>query len=143
MGNRNDPRVAYRYGRGEAVSLPGGARSQLRVPLDFMAVTDHDLWLGRSPSARTPGIAPTTLTSAGPCAGPIRTTTLREICSQGSSRATSMSAPPGHNTEICGDVPAGGRNKCLERAHSVWQQIQRNADEFYQSGLFTTFAGFE
>src|SRR5580692_12434222 len=24
MGNRNDPRVAYRYGRGEAVTVPGG-----------------------------------------------------------------------------------------------------------------------
>ena len=46
MGNRNDPRVAYRYGRGEAVTVPGGTRSQLRVPLDFMAVTDHDIWLG-------------------------------------------------------------------------------------------------
>src|SRR5579864_7697431 len=46
MGNRNDPRAAYRYGRGEAVTLPGGIQSQLRTPLDFMAVTDHDIWLG-------------------------------------------------------------------------------------------------
>ena len=46
FGNRNDPRAAYRYGRGEAVTLPGGIQSQLRTPLDFMAVTDHDIWLG-------------------------------------------------------------------------------------------------
>jgi uncharacterized protein DUF3604 len=46
FGNRNDPRAAYRYGRGEAVTLPGDIQSQLRIPLDFMAVTDHDVWLG-------------------------------------------------------------------------------------------------
>src|ERR1700721_4439550 len=46
MGNRNDPRVAYRFGRGEAITLAGGQLSQLKAPLDFMAVTDHDMWLG-------------------------------------------------------------------------------------------------
>ena len=46
LGNRNGPRIAYRYGQGEAVVLPGGVKTQLKVPLDFMAVTDHDLWLG-------------------------------------------------------------------------------------------------
>ena len=45
-GNRNDPRAAYRFGRGEPIILTGGVKSQLRVPLDFMAVTDHDIWLG-------------------------------------------------------------------------------------------------
>ena len=45
-GNRNDPRAAYRFGRGESVILTGGVKNQLRVPLDFMAVTDHDIWLG-------------------------------------------------------------------------------------------------
>src|ERR1700730_10973705 len=32
FGTRNDPRAAYRYGRGEAVTLPGGIQSQLRTP---------------------------------------------------------------------------------------------------------------
>jgi len=45
-GNRNDPRAAYRFGRGEPITLTGDVKSQLRVPLDFMAVTDHDIWLG-------------------------------------------------------------------------------------------------
>ncbi|MCE2543753.1 MAG: DUF3604 domain-containing protein, partial [Acidobacteria bacterium] len=47
-GNFEDPAVAYRFGRGEAVAGPdGGARVRLQVPLDFMAVTDHDVWLGQ------------------------------------------------------------------------------------------------
>ena len=45
LGNRNDPRMAYRFGRGETIALPGGAESHLKAPLDFMAVTDHDVWL--------------------------------------------------------------------------------------------------
>jgi uncharacterized protein DUF3604 len=45
--NRNRRYVPeWRYGRGEAVTLPGGIQSQSRTPLDFMAVTDHDIWLG-------------------------------------------------------------------------------------------------
>ena len=29
-----------------ALSSRAASRSQLQVPLDFMAVTDHDIWLG-------------------------------------------------------------------------------------------------
>ena len=143
MGNRNDPRVAYRYGRGEPVTLPGGARSQLRIPLDFMAVTDHDIWLGEISLCQDP-------TDAA-----YNTSVCRDLRWADQDYDTSRTlftslistymdiSPARHNSEICGDAPAGGRNKCLERAHSVWQQIQRNADEFYQPGLFTTFSGFE
>ena len=45
-GNRDDPSLAYRFGRGEEVTKADGAVHQLRAPLDFMAVTDHDTWLG-------------------------------------------------------------------------------------------------
>ena len=46
-GNRDDPSLAYRFGRGEQVTKADGSVHQLRVPLDFMAVTDHDTWLGQ------------------------------------------------------------------------------------------------
>ena len=44
--NRNDPAMAYRFGRGEEVNTADGRLLRLRAPLDFMAVTDHDIWLG-------------------------------------------------------------------------------------------------
>ena len=44
--NRNDPAMAYRFGRGEEVNTADGRVLRLRAPLDFMAVTDHDIWLG-------------------------------------------------------------------------------------------------
>ena len=44
-----DPTVAYRYGRGDAILDAGGnLRGQLRTPLDFMAVTDHDNFIGET-----------------------------------------------------------------------------------------------
>lgn len=48
---RNDPWAAYRFGRGEPITLPNAdgeqdVKMQLRRPLDFMAVTDHAEFLG-------------------------------------------------------------------------------------------------
>ena len=45
-GNLDDPTVAYRFGRGDAIVTSDGSEVRLRVPLDFMAVTDHDSTLG-------------------------------------------------------------------------------------------------
>ena len=41
FGNTLGPDDAYRFARGEAVKLPNGIVTQLSVPLDFTAVTDH------------------------------------------------------------------------------------------------------
>ncbi|MCB1705379.1 MAG: DUF3604 domain-containing protein [Halioglobus sp.] len=48
---RNDPDAAYRYARGEVITLPDPdgeqtVKAQLQRPLDFTAVTDHAEFLG-------------------------------------------------------------------------------------------------
>jgi hypothetical protein len=48
---RNDPDGAYRYARGEAITLPDADANQdviaqIQRPLDFTAVTDHAEFLG-------------------------------------------------------------------------------------------------
>ena len=50
-GQRNDPRAAYRYAKGEPILLPDAegeqvVESHLRRPLDFVSVTDHAEFLG-------------------------------------------------------------------------------------------------
>lgn len=142
MGNRNDPRAAYRYGRGEAVTLPGGIQSQLRTPLDFMAVTDHDIWLGEVAICNDPNDA---AYHSEVCEG------LRSSEQHPKESSKSMLAlagglwknPPERSATICGSGTSDENNKCFQRARNVWQQIQKNADEFYAPGKFTTFAGFE
>ncbi len=142
MGNRNDPRQAYRYGRGESVILPGGVRSQLSVPLNFMAVTDHNVWLGEISLCQDP-TDPAYNTSA--CRN-LRSSD--QDSTEGTKAMFSLAMgtqknPAERSAEICGSAQPDEQNKCFQRARSIWQQIQKNADEFYQPGKFTTFAGFE
>ena len=142
IGNRNDPRVAYRYGRGEAITLAGGQLSQLKAPLDFMAVTDHDMWLGELSLCLDPN---------DPA---YKTATCQNFRQSDQDLKTALKSmwglvshvfkdPAERDPEICGSAQADENSKCFQRAQNVWQQIQKNADEFYDPGKFTTFAGYE
>ena len=129
-GNRlNDPSVAYRYGRGEVVNGPNGSE-QLRMPLDFMAVTDHDSMLGE----------------AALCVDPADAVYNTRVCRDLRTRGIGMLNTPvytkdfRHNLDICGE---GDQSGCLQRAAHRWHEIQTNAHTFYQPGKFTTFAGYE
>ena len=132
-GNRDGPALAYRFARGEEVTTADGQVQRLRVPLDFMAVTDHGIWLGEvhlcedadDPAYDTP------------------------ICEQvrannwfGFSPFEGRGRRP---PDICGEGEATmtAGNKCYERARHLWQEIQRNADEFNEPGRFTAFPGYE
>ena len=143
-GNRNDPRVAYRYGRGETITLPGSARNHLKAALDFMAVTDHDLWLGEVSLCLDP---------TDPA---YNTSVCRELRFSDQDTKPLLdsifmkmlpdyfnNSPAKHNQEVCGSSDTPEQNKCFQRARSIWAQIQKNADEFYQPGKFTTFSAFE
>ncbi len=140
FGNRNDPRAAYRYGRGEQVMLPGGIVSQLGQPLDFMAVTDHDIWMGELSLCQDPASAayntePCRLirnSEKDPSAG-------REVTRRFVQDLTH--SPARHPGAIC-DPPIGIAG-CAERSRTVWQEIRRIADQFYEPGKFTTLVGFE
>jgi hypothetical protein len=142
LGNRNDPRTAYQYGRGETVTLPGGIQSKLRTPLDFMAVTDHDIWLGEL------SLCQDTNDSAYNSAVCQDLRTSQEHPKQSSGSMLKLAAalwqkPPQRSADICDTSTADDKNKCFQRARSLWKQVQKNADEFYVPGKFTTFAGFE
>jgi hypothetical protein len=142
LANRNDPRMAYRFGRGEAVVLPGGKLSQLKAPLDFVAVTDHDMWLGELALCLDPN---------DPA---YKTSTCRDLRQADQDLPAALKSmwgfvshifkdPAERDPEICGTATADENNKCFQRAQTIWQQIQKNADEFYEPGKFTTFAGYE
>jgi hypothetical protein len=141
MGNRNDPRAAYKYGRGEPITLTGGQRRQLATPLDFMAVTDHDIWLGELSLCTDPK------------EGAYNTDVCKSVRSAGTDRQLSqkvmfsmlppaLKSPPERSTEICGG-PEAASGACYERSKTVWKELQQIARDYYEPGKFTTFIGFE
>jgi hypothetical protein len=145
LGNHNDPRWAYRYGRGEAVTLPGGVKSQLRTPLDFMAITDHDIWLGELSLCLDPSDASYNSSACRILRNDNDQQHISEAWDFYLGMITSLaeSNPTKRSLEICGSSLPDEHNRCFQRAESSWQQIQKIAEEFYEPGKFTTFIGFE
>ena len=135
---RTTPEMAYRYARGEAVDFYGanGPRHlQLSRPLDFAAVTDHSEFLGEVDECITPG-------SVGFNSLPCRT--YRDGGSVGYAAIAYRLAftNPRRDVTVCG---AGGAD-CVDRTRSIWQRIQRAANEAYDrsaSCRFTSFVAYE
>ena len=132
---RNDPSVAYRYGRGDPIlDADGNVRGRLAAPLDFMAVTDHDNWLGevqfcQDPDASTYDLPVCREFRAGsvPAFFRLRRTSLRNQ----------------RDPALCGDAEPGPDNRCDRGAAHQWLMVQDMADAYYEPGVFTTFTAFE
>jgi hypothetical protein len=138
-GNRNDPRAAYRFGRGEPIILSGGVKNQLRVPLDFMAVTDHDIWLGEVALCTDPKEA---VYASEVCRGIREHDKNPHAASALDFGHFSAQNPAQRDARICGSSDTAAGN-CNDRAKTVWNELQQIAQEFYEPGKFTTFIGFE
>ena len=130
-GNRDGPALAYRFGRGDTVTKSDGTVLRLRAPLDFMAVTDHDIWLGTvhicddadDPAYDTP--------------------TCRDLRANRWFGYREYGVRGRRPPEICGESGMGPQNRCYERARHLWREVQKNADAFYEPGRFTTFPAYE
>jgi len=143
---RTDPRAAYRFARGDAVTLPDGSGALTRVvsidrPLDFAAVTDHAEFIGETRSCITPG---------HPAFDTDMCQRLRALPQSEIERGTNFvlwgaplgpfDPPDGH--AFCDDPNVD----CDAAANLVWHDIQAAADEAYDrtsACAFTTFVGYE
>lgn len=142
---RNDPWGAYRYAKGEPITLADAdagqtIKAQIQRPLDFTAVTDHAEFLG-----------PINLCTADPgtlaywfpaCIGtrseyfPIQLLAANYWANLGVADDAAVKS----ESFVCklGDCDAGHRR--------AWQGIQRAAEEHYDRSAnceFTTFIGYE
>jgi hypothetical protein len=132
FGNRLTPRDAYKFARGEEVTLHGGAKQKLRAPLDFAAVTDHAE--GLEIMALCVDDQENPQYSSAFCEG-IRNGDM-QIFNQGFAR---LSQRPPERFDICKAEDVD----CPELAKGPWQEIQKIAQEFNEPGRFTTLIGFE
>ncbi|MBY0509258.1 MAG: DUF3604 domain-containing protein [Rhodospirillaceae bacterium] len=137
FGNRVDPDAAYRYARGEQITLYGNRAVKLTKPLDFAAITDHAEFMGEQEVCTTPG---NKLYDTPMCKG------VREMDQvQFTKIADSNTGANGpvnqrqHVPELCGVDTA----LCVEGSKTVWKRLQTAAAKYYEPGKFSTLLGYE
>ncbi len=128
-GAKTGPAEAYQWAQGKTIAGGGGGPDlTINTPLDFYAVSDHAEWMGvfkemanpDSPLSKNP-VAPA-ITSKDP--------------------NTAMQA----FAKILRDYSMGNGDPTLNDPalnKSVWADIVKTADDYYQPGRFTTFPAFE
>ena len=133
-GNRVGPRDAYRFARGEAVKLPNGIVTQLSVPLDFTAVTDHAEGFDAIAACTYPDHPQYSSAACENMRNPQMTQAdyLRGAFQRGTAR------PAERLPDLCEDV-----DLCLDNARATWQRTQEVAEAFNDPGRFTALIGYE
>jgi Protein of unknown function (DUF3604) len=136
---RTSPEQAYRFARGEPLSLPpldaegNGTRTvHLERPLDFVAVTDHSEFLGEVDTCSTPGSP----TYDSPNCVLFRTRQSTAFATLGIQLVATR---PRRLRDICGN----DGSVCLGAAGDVWERIQAAAAAAYERCTFTAFVAYE
>lgn len=128
FGNRNGPDDAYRYAKGAILPHPSGFDMQLRDKLDFLAVTDHAMYLGMLPAMDDPN----SLVAEHPMSVAMR-------------QAESAADRRGVFVRMLPYMRGGTEDDLLNMSvvRSAWQLIVDAAERHNDPGSFTTFAGYE
>jgi hypothetical protein len=125
---RATPDDAYEFAKGEPLKHPLGKTYQLSRPLDFMAVSDHGMYLGVMATMEDPDHA-LSKHSLAP-----------EVTSQDPDIAV------GAFRKIVGASRAGQPIEGLDHPDlfgNTWQKIIDSANRHYDPGTFTTLIGYE
>jgi hypothetical protein len=128
-GSLTLPHHAYEWARGKAIPGGGGGPDlQLRVPLDFYAVSDHAEYMGVFRQMADPESPLSKLPLA------------KRVTSKEPGVAMQAFA------ELLRDMSAGKTQpELVDPAVSrpIWKEIVETADRYYQPGTLTTFPAFE
>tara|TARA_R110002049_G_scaffold85550_13_gene217495 strand:+ start:5686 stop:7614 length:1929 start_codon:yes stop_codon:yes gene_type:complete len=130
-GTRLTPDMAYRFARGETMTVNGHKHTILR-PLDFVAVTDHAEYMGEMYSAQVEGAEGydhPQLKELRGLAGIEKQEAWFGKYVMGPARA----GKGGHPAFFAGE----------ETLKQAWQLTLQAAAENYEPGVFSTLAGFE
>ncbi|MCP5178854.1 MAG: DUF3604 domain-containing protein [Pseudomonadales bacterium] len=130
FGTRSTPATAYAYAKGEPLQHPSGFTMQLKKPLDFEAVTDHDMYMGIVRAMDDPSTKPG------------QTELGRKI-----QAATTPQSRLATFQEVVaflrgsGGTPPDFVDTSVIRA--AWDEVIAAAQNNYEPGKFTTFVGYE
>ena len=128
------PDNAYRHARGEKVLHPSGYEVQLKVPLDFLSVTDHGEYLG----VLLQMYDPNNPVSKNPLAKP--------IIESGTDVDKSMKAFYGlvsNTIQPDGTTKPDAELSSPELKKTMWSEMVKITDQYNEPGTFTTLLGYE
>lgn len=131
-GSETQPDDAYRWARGEAIPGGGGGGDlQIKVPLDWYAVSDHAEWMGMF------NMMADTTTALG------KLDFAKRVTSDDQAVAFQAFADFLYDYSTGGELSKEPLFSDPTIMKSVWKDIIASADKFYQPGEFTTFPAFE
>jgi len=128
------PDNAYKHARGEKVMHPSGYEVQLKIPLDFLSVTDHAEYLG----VLLQMYDPNNPVSKNPLAVP--------IIASGKNVNKSMKAFYGlvsNTIQSDGTTKPDPELSSQELKRSSWSEMVKITNNYYEPGKFTTLLGYE
>jgi hypothetical protein len=131
---RLGPDNSYRHARGEKVKHPNGQEVQLKIPLDFMVVSDHAEYLG----VLVRMFDPNDPLSKHPLA--------KEIVGSGDDVDKSTKAFYGLVSKTIqpdGTTKPDPELNSPELKRTIWDEYVQITDSFYEPGKFTTLVGYE
>jgi len=141
---RNDPNAAYRYAKGEAITLPdedGNPTVEARIqrPLDFAAVTDHSEYLGQINVCTTD---PTRVGYWWPHCVMTRSSNfwIQLLAARWWISLSVVAEDEGSKSFAC------TLSDCDEAGADTWRLIQQAAEAHYDRSSrcrFTSFVGYE
>ena len=129
FGARATPDDAYRFARGESILHPAGFEMTLPAALDFLAVTDHGMYLGMLPAMADP---------ASDVADHELSVAVREI-------RTARERSQFYARKMVPWLLSAQDDDLYDSAvsASAWAQIIASAERYNAPGEFTTFIGYE
>ena len=143
---RNDPWAAYRYAKGERITLPDGngnevVTAQIGRPIDFTVITDHAEYFGEMNVCTNS--ADKTAGYYWPMCMLMRSEQyLFQMVGAGEWADLAVSGVPIKKSWMC-SLPGVD---CEQNAGELWQNIQQAAEDHYDRSAdctFTSFVGYE
>jgi hypothetical protein len=128
-GSQTKPADAYAWAQGKEITNSGvGGKIQIRTPLDFYMVSDHAEFMGVFNQMANPE-------------SPLSKTEIAKGVNSPDANVRLQTF-----AKFLRDISTGQVDPAMsdpKLAASVWTEIVKAAEENYQPGKFTTFAGFE
>lgn len=131
---RVGPENAYRHARGEKVMHPAGYEVQLKIPLDFMVVSEHAEYMG---------VLIRMYDSTSTVFNNKIGTTLRESGDDLDKSTAGFYGLVAATIQPDGSTKPDPTLNTEELKRSVWDEYLEITDSFNEPGTFTTLAGYE